>query len=288
MKFSKIADKVKADKAYEPSLTEGFKHLFEKGINAVNAREQKRDAKFFHISSIGYCLKSTYLNAKNGKETGISFLKKVNFGTKLHELYQEYLASSGHFYGNWYCKRCKTILPAGFAPGECGCGDDARIEYSELQLLNSRYKVSGHPDGFLRLKKPKITLQEIKTISPYRKIAEGPQNVDKYVPEHKRQCNFYLHIAQDPSTCIPNVDVDLFLAMLDTKRYVLVYHDKGSDETVPYEFEADKALFEKDLARVAEYHKCVKEGREPAPEPSPQQCRYCDWINACNGMGKKP
>ena len=150
--------------------------------------------------------------------------------------------------------------------------------------MNSKYKVSGHPDGFLQILKPKLTLLEIKTISGFRRIKDGPQNVDRFVPEHKRQVNFYLHIMQDKSTAIPNVDKDLLLAMLDSSRYLLVYLDKSTDETVPYEFAADTEQYEKDLARVALYHKCMKEGVEPPAERSSTACKYCKYLNQCNGL----
>lgn len=280
MGFSKVFNKKDV-----PTLDGGFKFLFEKGIAALNVRDQqKRDKKFFHISSIGYCLKAVYFDAIHGKEQELGFLKKVNFGTSLHELYQKYLAMSGNLYGGWYCKRCKHKSAAGFSPEKCNCKEEPNQEYSEFHFMNSKYKVSGHPDGFLKIIKPKLTLIEIKTISPYYNIKEGPQQVDKYVPEHKRQCNFYLHVMQDASTFIEGVDKDLLLALLDVERYLLVYHDKGKDDTITYPFSADRELYERDLARVALYHKCVKEGKEPPAEPEMKKCKYCAHINKCNGV----
>lgn len=273
-------------KSQKPSLTEGLMHLLDKGVTLMNEREQeKRDHTYFHISSIGYCLKSTYLTAKHGKDQDMSFLRKVNFGSKLHELYQKYFACSGHIYGNWYCKRCNTITAAGFEPKECECKDRSKFEYSEFHFMNAKYKVSGHPDGFLKLHKPKLTLLEIKTISQFYQIKKGSYQVEKHVPEHKRQCNFYLHIMQDKSTLIKGADKDMFLAMLDTSKYCLLYHDKGTDEPVAYEFDADPKQYEEDLARVQLYHKCAKEGKEPPAEPSTKGCKYCSFVNQCNGVG---
>ena len=189
-----------AARAVKKPIAQAATELFDAGTAEVNKREeQHRDKQMFHISSTGYCMKSVYLDRIHGKDQDLSFLRKVNYGTKIHELYQKYLAASGKLFGMYYCKSCGVIRGPHYG-GVCeDCEKAGPMEYSEIHLINSKLKVSGHPDGFLNIN-GKIVLTEIKTITGYSKIAGGPQVVDVKVPEHKHQTNFYLHVLQHPST----------------------------------------------------------------------------------------
>lgn len=271
-----------------------FLDLIDRGAILANHDEDKRQKekrrKFFSGSNIGYCIRQLYykkMKEEEKKEGEPGFLKKVNFGSKLHELYQDYLQHSGHLFGNWYCKYCQKITGPSYSPTDrCDC-ERAPVgklpKYSELSIIHPKLRVAGHPDGFVKIDK-KLVLIEIKTISPYRKIGDSIDNVKKYVPEHIRQANFYSGLLQDEATMFEEGTKDLFLSLFNSDYYLLVYSDKGSDETIPYRFNFNPTLFEDDKERVRKYWKALKEQTPPDAEPGMGGCKYCRFIDDCNAL----
>lgn len=277
MAFKKLLQQKKTS---AEQLTE----LFDLGTAKFNkANDQHRSTQMFHVSSCGYCMRAVAWDREHGKLQELSFLRKVNLGTGIHELYQEWLAHSGKLFGMYYCKNCKGIFGPQYAAVCESCGGKKLMQYSEISLINQELKISGHPDGFVNLD-GKIKLIEVKSITGYAKIGDGPQRVDAYAPEHKHQINLYLKLLQHPATMFIGVDKDVFLANLDFSEYVLMYHDKGSDKMVPYAFPYDDVMATTDLVRIKNYHECAAAKQIPAAEPQLRKCKYCNWVSKCSGL----
>ena len=277
MAFKKVLEEKKSP---ETMATE----LFDLGtLSANKASAQHRDSNLFHVSSAGYCMRSVAWDREHGKLQELSFLRKVNLGTSIHELYQEFLAHSGKLFGMYYCKECKGTFGPQYASTCEVCGGKKLMQYSEVHLINHELKISGHPDGFMNLG-GKIKLIEIKTITGYAKIGDGPERVDAYAPEHKHQVNLYLKILQHPATMFLNADKAVFLANLDFSEYLMMYHDKGSDKMIPYAFRYDNDMATKDLARIKSYHECVAAKQTPPAEPMMRKCKFCNYVSQCSGL----
>lgn len=268
-----------------------------KGIEMLGDEDVERSTRLFHVSSIGYCLRQTFLKRKQReKPTDLHFLRKVHLGNEVHKLVQKYLGVTGSLFGNWYCPLCKEVIGPCFHKRRlhlCKATDlETFRKYSEITIVNNSIRASGHPDGFMQVRKNKVVMTEIKSISPYYKIGATPDNVDKFVPEHKHQANTYLGLLQEPKTLMlrnSKVDRDgkeLLLDMLDTSEYLLMYWDKGGDVITTYPFKFSKKMYEEDKKRIEYFWWCVKNKKVPKASPS-KKCKYCVFLNSCKFGLKK-
>ena len=268
-----------------PNYKTIFNELLNKGAMLTNANEDKGRAKNFRMSDLGYCMRQNYYkySVDGGKPREPDFFKKVNYGSLVHNLYQNYLAATGKLFGNWYCSLCGEIRGPSYLEGElsefvCSATErPTRLKYSELTVINNKLRVAGHPDGFANLLGNKLSLIEIKTITPYARIAESSSNAKS---EHLHQANGYLGLLQEDATVL-DFDRDVLLKLLDTAAYLLIYVDKGSDKTVPYDFKYDPDMWAADKKRIAHFWECRKKKTPPAPEGG-SYCKYCDFIKDCN------
>ena len=270
-----------------------FLEFLHAGLISANApeklRQKEKRRKFFSASGIGYCLRESYYKhiASGEEPDDPTFIKKVNLGSLTHELYQDYLQHSGRLFGNFYCRYCQKITGPSLPPKtpcECGRAPVGKLpKYSELSIIHPKLRVSGHPDGFIKIDK-RLHLIEIKTISPFYKIGDSINNVKKYVPQHIRQANFYSGICQEPDTIFEEGTKDLFLSLFDPSYYILCYADKGKDSTVPYQFNYDPEMFAEDKGRVKKFWEAVKSKTPPDAEPMMGGCKYCKALDACNAL----
>lgn len=112
------------------------------------------------------CTREEVLCAINGIERRKVVEADLNLifshGTALHHILQNRVLPSlvDVLHGNWKCLKCgklhtgpedKPMLEAVILrPKACGCGG-VEFSYEELPLLSNQYRLTGHPDGFLKL-----------------------------------------------------------------------------------------------------------------------------------------
>lgn len=262
--------------------------LIDEGVRkreqALDLKKPNTKQKLFRVSSIGYCMRKNYYAFKKKMVKPVDFLRKCDVGSAVHEIYQDYLAHTGKFLGNYFCEKCQMLHgPGYYTTGVCpNCGTGGSLKYTEFTLINRYRKIAGSPDGFVKVEiknAMKAILTEFKTITPFYKIEERT-NVDKYVPEHIHQANFYLGLIFDPSTFLDVGDIDTFRDSVNPKNFFLIYHDKGTDKKIIHPYKFDKEMYLEDRDRVAKFWKHIEDNRLPEKEAG-SKCRYCDFLTVC-------
>lgn len=144
--------------------------------------------------------------------------EQLNFdvGHAIHKWWQDvYVAnlsedSGFRLWGDWLCLTCSTIHRASFIPSSCRCGTPRPV-YSEMEVIDGKLRLKGHPDGLLvELPVMERLIMEIKTI--------GSSNWDQLkgpVPEHRVQVHCYQHAT-------------------DCKGAIYIYVDKGKQSLWRY------------------------------------------------------
>lgn len=249
------------------------------------AEKQKSKAKMFRVSSIGHCLRKVYYGMKHKVEHPPDLMRKFNVGSAVHSMYQRYLMLTGRFLGNYYCAKCGMFSgPMYYTTGLCAnCQFGGYMRYEELTMINRKRRIAGSPDGFLKLRvgeNDKAFLVELKTITPYYKIAEK-SNVTKFVPEHLHQANFYLGLVFDQQTYLDVGDIDILRQNLNPNKFFMIYHDKGDDKKHVHKFDFDKDMYSSDKARVRSFWNSWGKGHIPDKDVS-SKCKYCDFLSECS------
>ncbi len=177
--------------------------LFEKLATVQEIHPMGPD-DMIRASGIGFlCPRLETLCAKHGiirtRTIGPDLQWKFDVGTLTHHLYRDwYLGPHGMYLGRWKCLRCgwdtdksmnnetRSFKPNGSLPGEgvfnlvkmpivcekCGHGREdgegsKTIVFSEWDLQNDEYGITGHTDGWRFCPESnEVILQEIKSADP--------------------------------------------------------------------------------------------------------------------------
>lgn len=202
---SLIAERFKTDEPVLPLAPTSY--IRSSGVSSICPREEI------------LCVKHSVVRAKRfDPNTNMIFAH----GTGLHHAIQNIVlpALGSVLYGRWRCLTCGKLHAAG-APNapllesiilkpntKCECGGSEYL-YEEVSLQSDQYRLTGHPDGFLKLDEYEgFGLLEAKSISP-----KGAWEV--------RHCPKMDHVIQS----------QIYMWFTGTQWAQILYWDKGVNGT---------------------------------------------------------
>jgi hypothetical protein len=161
-----------------------------------------------------------------GNRYELGFSERVTLGKRFMfdkgHAYHRYLQNDPYYFGNnrvgwWSCLACghaRFGLPPTKSCPACNARAKATVYKEHEVRLDAPFRVSGHPDMFLRIGKGDIRTVEIKSIKH-----EFFEKLKKPMAEHVHQVTGYMVILQHDSTLPVRINPD---------RGILVYVTKGS------------------------------------------------------------
>jgi hypothetical protein len=199
-----IAERLKTDEPVPPLTPSAY--IRSSGVSSMCPREEI------------LCVKHKVMRSK---KFDASTLMIFAHGTGLHHALQNIVlpALGPTLYGRWRCLPCGKLHANGdnstplldsliLKPPKCGCGASEFI-YEEVSLLSEQYRLTGHPDGFLKLHEYEgWGLLEAKSISP-----KGAWEV--------RNCPKMDHVVQ----------AQLYMWFTNVQWAQILYWDKGVNGT---------------------------------------------------------
>jgi hypothetical protein len=204
-------------------------------------------------------------------------------GTGLHWVMQnEILPKTGVLLGQWLCLRCNKRhggrprhrpLEMGLMtrPLHCRrCGHD-KFVYNELHFKDDAYRVSGHPDGFLRLPSlPGLGLLEIKSVSERSSFEiRNTPNINHVIQAH------------------------VYFMLTGLKWAVFIYWNKGAfgaKALIEHFIEEDRETTDAVKKTALEIQRGIREGILPERICSDSSCsraRDCVVVGPCFSMTER-
>lgn len=132
-------------------------------------------------------------------------------GHTIHDKWQRRLWGMGALYGRWRCAACKNVWFDQSPQGCPACRQDIEgIRYVETPLSSSRYRISGHTDGWIKGLGPDALL-EVKSIGPGTirhyapalmakhdgDLSRAFRDIQQPFSGHYKQIEMYLWLAND-------------------------------------------------------------------------------------------
>lgn len=238
-------------------------------------REERETAplgptSFLRASEFGYmCPREEVIVSKKNltrkKDREANDMLQLLQGSGIHWALQNILLPKVcDFLGIWTCLDCKqtfgddTCIPRSLTvrPLACVCGGKEFL-YREISLRNEKFRISGHPDGFLILAKyPGVGIIEIKTIGAGWEV---------------KQCPLMEHVIQ----------IQLYMWLTDLEWGKILYWDKkvqGEDSIIEHHVVRDPDT----IAEIKHLASSVWRGLE---EDGPLPARVC--VNSQAPRAKK-
>ena len=273
----------------------------DEGVILLDKERTHVPSGFFNVSDLGYCMRQVYYRHTAKNDFPVNLLKKFGAGIDAGQRVVKFLQRAGILYGSYVCRSCAAHNTNCEIPTTCGCDQGhGGIVYSELSIRNTKRKISGKVDLFV--KKDKVWLAEVKSASTYYKLMDK-KSVAAKLGHNIQQTNMYMGMIRshlrtiDKGRKTPFLFTDTETGALingttlgrgmNTESFLMIYEDKNSSEHYVHEFGYDHGMYLKDLEHVESFYKYLEaKKRPPRRLEDLKNCKYCDYVALCNQKGK--
>ncbi|MEG1728731.1 MAG: hypothetical protein RR280_04230 [Bacteroidaceae bacterium] len=186
-------------------------------------------------------------------------------------------------WGNWVCRHCDDLIEHSYKPAPCKCHPSSTWKYEEVVFLHKETEASGSVDAFMNLATGKLTLVELKIVSP--------TEFEKLIMplwEHRVRTQLYLEILRGSDHPM--------LEMIDTENAKVFYmcrtHGKKvSGRITPFkEFDvpSDVTKAQPYLDKAKRIKLWKETGEYPDPMCTDLDCSHaqaCTYREKCAEVG---